>query len=332
MSFLVWNCRGMGQSRAVDFLRDIVSQQRPSVIFLSETLVRKNKIQAICKLLHFADYFAVDAQGHGGGLALMWKNAGGVVIKGSCNHYIDFEVMCEQIGRWRYTGFYGCPERRRREESWDLIRELKGKSDLPWCILGDFNDMMFGFEKVGGRPQPRRLLDGFTKAIMECNLIDLGFTGHEFTWEKSRGTDGWIQERLDRGFATQVWRNLFPQAEVKVLDVSTSDHLPLVLQLNAKVYVPKARRFKFENMWIKEPECINLVNSSWNANDTGSILEKIEYVSLKLEEWGGGKTKELRVQIQNCRKMLGKFRSRRDTYGVQQYNDIRAEYLKLLEK
>ncbi|KAL8107899.1 hypothetical protein AgCh_024343 [Apium graveolens] len=62
-------------------------------------------------------------------------------------------------------------------------------------ITGDFNDMLFGFEKVGGRPHPRYLLEGFNNTIMECGLEDLGFNGSAFTWEKSRGTEAWIQER-----------------------------------------------------------------------------------------------------------------------------------------
>lgn len=94
--------------------------------------------------------------------------------------------MCKQIGRWCYTGFYGFSERRHRQESCELIQNLKSRSVLPWCILGDFNNMLFGFKKVGGRPHPRSLLEGFNKVITDCNLIEPGFIGSEFTWEKSR--------------------------------------------------------------------------------------------------------------------------------------------------
>lgn len=74
-------------------------------------------MEQFCKSIQYAGCFVVEAQGIGGGLALMWKNDGRIEIKGSCNHYIDFEVYCEQMGRWRYTGYYGCPERSRRQES-----------------------------------------------------------------------------------------------------------------------------------------------------------------------------------------------------------------------
>lgn len=58
------------------------------------------------------------------------------------------------------------------------------RSALPWCVLEDFNDMMYAFEKTGGRPQPRNLLEGFSNAVLECKLEDLGFIGCEYTWEK----------------------------------------------------------------------------------------------------------------------------------------------------
>lgn len=89
------------------------------------------------------------------------------------------------MGRWRYTGFlcYGCPERYRRQESWNLITELARMSQLSWCILGNFNDMMYEHEKQGGRPHLASLLEDFREAVNACELVDLGFTGNEFTWE-----------------------------------------------------------------------------------------------------------------------------------------------------
>lgn len=94
-----------------------------------------------------------------------------------------------------------------------------------------------------------------------------------------------------RGLANQEWRNMFSQATVKVVEVSVSDHLSLFLELNRMRYVPKSRRFKFENMWIKEEQCSKLVQDSWVQNAGRSIVEKVEYCCLKLEEWGVEKLK-----------------------------------------
>lgn len=143
MSLLVLNCRGLANPQTIRFLKEIIKKIRPTLIFMFETLVKWNKVIILCKLIHFAGCFVVDVQGHGRGLALLWKNE-----KGVCSHLINFEVYYEQVGWWRYTWFYGCPDRGRREESLYLIRDLASRSSLTWCIFGDFNDIMFDHEKA----------------------------------------------------------------------------------------------------------------------------------------------------------------------------------------
>lgn len=204
MSLLAWNCRGLTNSRAIRFLRDIVTQVRPSFIFLSETKVKKAQVEKVCKVVEFSSCFNIDAEGIGVGLALLWKNECDILIRDSCLNYIDFEVNIAQVGRWRYTGYYGYPERDRRHESWTMLRNLAGNSNLPWCIIGDFNDIMFAEEKQENVPHPRSLMQGFTEAINDCRLIDLGSKCNKFTWEKSRGTERWVQERLDRGLCNSL--------------------------------------------------------------------------------------------------------------------------------
>ncbi|XP_074355726.1 uncharacterized protein LOC141695374 [Apium graveolens] len=191
---------------------------------------------------------------------------------------------------------------------------------------------MFADEKRGGRDHPRSCLNGFGEVIRDCELVDLGFVGEKYTWEKPRGKANWVQERLDRGLATQQWRNLFHLAEVRVLEVATSDHLPLYLQLNKQVYVPRRKRFQFENIWIKEKDCFNLVKDSWEHTAGKPILEKMSYCALRLEEWGGGISHEFNQQLLECRKNLRKFRAHRDVPGIQTYNAVRWEYLNLLER
>ncbi|XP_074347007.1 uncharacterized protein LOC141685827 [Apium graveolens] len=149
---------------------------------------------------------------------------------------------------------------------------------LSWCIIGDFNDLMLTDEKRGGRGHPRALLEGFSETVMDCGLTDLGFIGEKFSRERARGTDRWIQERLDKGLATKEWCEMFPGAQVQVLEVSTSDHLPLCLQLNRQVYVPRSRRFRFENMWIQEKECQGIIKDYWTDAGNRELSDKLLHV------------------------------------------------------
>ncbi|XP_074342384.1 uncharacterized protein LOC141679922 [Apium graveolens] len=332
MSLIAWNCRGLGSPRTVRFLREITQQIKPSFIFLSETLAKKSRVIEVCKTINYAGCWVVESQGQSGGLALIWKNEGSCTLRESNTHFIDFEVENEQVGRWRYTGFYGCPEWGRKRESWNVLRTLAEKSNLPWCVIGDFNNLMYANEKRGGPEYPRSMLTGFVETLMECNLMDLGFTGERYTWEKSRGTSHWVQERLDRGVATQAWSDLFPDAEIKVLEVAPSDHLPLNLQLNRQVYMPKAKRFRFENVWIKEKDCLQLIKNSWASTEGETIMSRIQLCCIKLEEWGGGVKQEFRDKLANCKKRLRQLRTRRDMQGAIMYKTARWEYLNLLEK
>lgn len=191
-----------------------------------------------------------------------------------------------------------------------IIRNLSDISIMPWCLMGDFNDLLSADEKRGGTEQPRYLIDGFNGVVNECGLIDLGFVGEKYTWERSRGKSNWVQERLDRGLANQEWLNLFPAAEVRVLEVATSDHLPIFLQLNKQVYVPKPKRFRFENLWLREKDCLNVVKNSWSIMRGRGIMDKIGMCCTKLEEWGGGLSAEYKQQITTCRSRLRKLRSR----------------------
>ncbi|XP_074360858.1 uncharacterized protein LOC141701117 [Apium graveolens] len=302
MSILSWNCHGLANPRTVRLLLDIDQQYRPSLIFLSETLVKHDTVQKVTKQLGFAGCYAIDVQGHSGGIALLWRNDGAVHITNSCRNFIDFEVSNEQLGRWRYTGYYGFPERARRMEAWNMLRELSVASELPWCILGDFNDIVSLEEKRGGKQQPRRLMEGFWDAIMDSGLHDLGFTGDIFTWDRSRGTDKWVQERLDRGM------------------------------LHRKVFEKRRRRFKFENIWIGERECRDIVQECWRQDGERDLMEKIMSCSLKLEEWSGGLIREMKVQIGKYRKEMQHYRSTRDTFEIQKYDAARWQFMRLLEK
>lgn len=147
MSTISWNCRGLGNPRAIRALKDIVSDKKPSFIFLIETKIKQSSVLKVRKQLGFKGSFVVDPVGIGGGLALFWKDVGMAKLISYSQHHIDVEVCIEGMASWRLTGFYGFPNRAQRSQGWDLLRSLRSKSVLPWCVLGDFNDILYHSEK-----------------------------------------------------------------------------------------------------------------------------------------------------------------------------------------
>jgi hypothetical protein len=119
-------------------------------MFLCETLVHVNKITEIRTKLGFDAAFAVDRIGKSGGLALLWRNHINCRVINYSQNFINVEVTSDKWSAWRFTGFYGHPEHDRRRDSWDLLRSLAHDVSLPWCVMGDFNDMLSTEDKRGG--------------------------------------------------------------------------------------------------------------------------------------------------------------------------------------
>ncbi|XP_074374197.1 uncharacterized protein LOC141714582 [Apium graveolens] len=224
MNCLGWNCRGLGNSRTVRALNDLVKNRKPDILFLSETISDANKIEKLRVKLGFAQGFSVVRIGRSGGLALFWKTNVDCSIMGYSQNHIDLAVNVHSVANWRLTLYYGFPERARRKEAWDMIRNLARLSSLPWCIMGDFNDLLYNADKKGNNLHPRALMEGFRSALEDSMLSEVDLTGGLFTWEKGRGTSDWIQERLDRAFATREWWLKFPLCNLKVVSTPVSDH------------------------------------------------------------------------------------------------------------
>lgn len=64
-------------------------------------------------------------------------------------------------------------------------------------MIGDFNNVMDQKGKNGGDAYPRLLVEGLNKALLDAWLIDMELIGHQYTWERGRGTLNWMEVRLD---------------------------------------------------------------------------------------------------------------------------------------
>ena len=67
-------------------------------------------------------------------------------------------------------------------------------------------------------------MQGFRDAVDVCILIDLGFQGRKWTFEKKVAGGSFTRVRLDRAFGSTKWCAQFPLAAVEHLTAATSDH------------------------------------------------------------------------------------------------------------
>ena len=117
MIIIGWNCRGLGNRRAVEVLAELVRSKAPTILFLMETKLTVQEMEPIKVELGFQSMLAVSSEGRRGGLALLWKS--GVVIDTNTYspHHIDAQVLPPSGQPWRLTGIYGYPDEQQKPET-----------------------------------------------------------------------------------------------------------------------------------------------------------------------------------------------------------------------
>ena len=65
-------------------------------------------------------------------------------------------------------------------------------NNLPWLLIGDFNEPLVSSDKYGGRVVNINNSLQFKECLDRCNMVDLGFSGPRYTWTNKRGINGLI--------------------------------------------------------------------------------------------------------------------------------------------
>ncbi|XP_062088814.1 uncharacterized protein LOC133795381 [Humulus lupulus] len=330
MSTISWNCRGLGNPQAQQFLEDICVQKKPKFLFLCETLCKKDVVDRVKTRLGFESCFSVDIQGRKGGLALLWRVSDEAHLLSYSHNHIDIEVRIPGMVKWRLTDFHGEPNRSLRERTWNLIRTLFSDSNLPWCIIGDFNNIASQEEKRGGRPYPSSLISGFQAVINGCQLHDQELRGYPYTWERSMGTNRSVEIRLDKALTSQSWLDEFQEVILTNLAFSSSDHSPIFLEPEPNCRGVVVNHFRYENVWSREPLCAQIVMNCWDLHNQLSIVEKIKICSPQLANWGQTLTGNFKQRITKSKKLMAELKNSDDHLDYPNFVSEKNNYFEIL--
>jgi hypothetical protein len=246
------------------------------------------------------------SDGRSGGVILLWKKEVVVEQVFSAPKYIDVYIKESPEKTWRLTGIYGEPRWEDKYKTWDKLRELKTVSNLPWVILGDFNEILYTHEKEGGNARPQGYMQAFRDALDDCGLEDLGFIGEKFTWKRGR-----IRERLDRVVANSAWLVMHPGAIVQHMDYTKSDHRPIILDTDYQNMEPQSREGprRFEAKWLREKGFRETVQQAWASAavaSSGGVLGKLAHMHNALHAWDRAVLKEPKRRLRRAQNKLEK--------------------------
>lgn len=282
-------------------------------------LLCSNKVEELCSKFGFDYSFAVDKVGRSGGLAIMWRRNISVKVCGSSLNHIDVQIFEGGVAKRRLTCYYDFPERARRSDAWEMIRHLATQDSLPWCIFGDFNDLLYASDKSGKHSHPQSLFEGFRSAIEDSSLLELDLKGGKYTWEKRKGSTNWVRERLDRAFASREWWLRFRLSNLSVIHTSCSDHDPIVLDLMSLSFSTKQFRFRFENTWLKEQNFHEEVSVFWRDLLASHLLPKLYSVSTFMARWGRNFFHKFRDKVKCQKDIVNSLVERTDEEGIREY-------------
>uniref|UniRef100_A0A803NGP6 DUF4283 domain-containing protein n=1 Tax=Cannabis sativa TaxID=3483 RepID=A0A803NGP6_CANSA len=219
-----------------------------------------------------------------------------------------------------------------RRNTWDLLQSLVDAYPTPWCVIGDLNNIMHQSDQRGGRGYPRWLLDGFRNTVERCGLTDMELLGHRYTWERGRGTRRWVEIQLDRALVSTNWYTIFPQSRLINLESSPSDHNPIFLELECPPAFVQNYNFKFENAWLKDALCYEIVKSCWNDDNNSDIFAKINSCAIALAPWGKEITGNFNKRIKKCRAELKLLKNKRDELSVSKYSEVKKKLFTILDQ
>lgn len=181
---------------------------------------------------------------------------------------------------------------------------------LPWLCLGDFNEITGQSEKLGGSVRSQAQMQLFRDAIDKCGLMDLGFTGSQFTWKKHFNDGHSVWERLDRGMANREWLLRFAGTIVHHLPSFSSDHCPLWVVPKELILSTAAKPFRFEEMWLAEKGCTETIQAVWAVQDSVDpcirVIRKIERCGVELKKWSMKSFGSIRRELERKKKEIEK--------------------------
>lgn len=197
-----------------------------------EIQLQQQQFRLLKHQLGFTNGIMVGRVAMGGGLILLWRAELDVQIVSYSQGHID-----SWISNWLptsgcfFTGFYGHWNVTQRRHSWDLLRRIGNYHHLPWCTIGDFNELLFAHETSSVSGQPTSQLKAFRQLVEDLDLKELSMEGVSYTWTNKRRDTALVRAKLDRGFRNGAFFISQRNSYIQALPMHSSDHHALHLIL-----------------------------------------------------------------------------------------------------
>jgi hypothetical protein len=189
-----------------------------------------------------------------------------------------------------------------RQMFWDNLKVdgILKESDL--ILGGDLNFTVSAREVWGCSARNDLLASFFNILLHEEGLIDVEPINLLLTWRNGRGKHDFVAKRLDHFLISEKLAESGLRYRSWVVNVKLSDHMSVVLQFDQekkKIKLP----FKFNSVWLKDPEFVLLVHSKSRVW-LGTVISLVTVGDLRY--CFSGEKKWQAIQRWRSRSLMGK--------------------------
>ncbi|KAK7300568.1 hypothetical protein RJT34_11415 [Clitoria ternatea] len=224
---------------------------------------------------------------------------------------------------WILSIVYASPQLETRVAFWDELRNMASKWSLPRCLAGDFNLILYEYEKERGGLVNKSQLKNFANCIEDCRLIEVNMNGTFFTWKREE-----VKERLDKVLASNSGTEYFPEATVTSLALENSDHCRLWIKPKGQHSNNQETDFKFQSMWLAHEQFDKEVKRLWKLEV--NWLANIEAFTQGMRKWNyevfGDIFRKKKILILRIKGINNKLISQRNPFLTSLRQELWSEY------
>lgn len=110
----------------------------------------------------------------------------------------------------------------------------------------------------------------FNAALSQAGLEEIPFKGKKYTWTNKQENP--LFQRLDWFFCSASWALNYTGSVAPALSRDTSYHDPCKITISTDI--PKAKVFRFENLWLQREEFMEVMQNAWDINVSHPDLAK----------------------------------------------------------
>jgi len=186
MKILSWNVQGAKKSHFQQEVGFINRTIEPDILVLFETMVNECNVARIVPSLGYQYNDTTPPKNHAGGIWLLW-NTENVEVNIIAEESRALHCLVHKkstLKKFVLSAIFAPAQNQEKNDFWHHLKHINDVIDLPWCLIGDFNEILISSDKIRGSPLTVSKTQRLSDFLTYTKGIDANVQGRIFIWKK----------------------------------------------------------------------------------------------------------------------------------------------------